>query len=433
MDFGPALDPGIIFLVAIVLFAGLYGYLKWPMPLVFLTVAFVSAILGGFGIPYRQLVEGAFGFINLALILFAGAFCGHMMRVSGAADAAAAGIVKWTGGRAWLVLLLVGLPIFAVGMFCGLSGVAVLSAGAFAVPALRRTGFDDATTASFMAVIAVCGMIAPPINVPAMLLSDGVNMPWEGVARTLLVISVPPALVALAWIAWWWGPTQPPAAATENAATVNGKALIGLIPLAVIMVIWLVIRIWGKEVIDPASPLILAFGGLCAVPLLMKFSDLQKAIMNTFTGTPLALAGVLVTVGIVVQIAALTGVQGWLVVHVLSLPYPWNLPSLLIGMPLIGGALTSIEASDIIGVPAAFSFIAQNMILNVSSISSIGALAEFVPPTSIAAALSLYMVGGGTIRSVWRRVWLPMLVLAVIALCILAFGKQLTPFLIPGG
>ena len=233
-------------------------------------------------------------------------------------------------------------------MFCGLSGVGVLSAGAFAVPTMRRIGYDDATTASYMAVIAVTGMIAPPINVPAMLLSDGVNMPWEGVARSLLLLAGPTALVAIGWIAWW-GPTQPPTIDMEQKSAVSRKAILGLLPMAIIIAIWLVIRIWGKVVIDPASPLILTFGGLCAIPLLMKFSDLQKAVMNTFTGTPLALAGVLVTVGIVVQIATLTGVQGWLVVHVLSLPYPWNLPSLLIGMPLIGGSLTSIEASDIIG------------------------------------------------------------------------------------
>jgi TRAP-type C4-dicarboxylate transport system permease large subunit len=428
MDFGPAFDPGIIFAVAVVAFVALYGYLKWPMPIAFLVVAVISAILGGFGIPYRQLVEGEFGFINLAMVLFAGAFFGHMMRVSGAADAAAAGIVKWTGGRPWLVLLLVGAPIFVVGMFCGLSGVAVLSAGAFAVPALRRIGYDDVTAASFMAVIAVSGMIAPPINVPAMLLSDGVNMPWEGVAKALLLLSLPTALVGVAWIAWW-GPTQPPAAAMD-APDVTRKAIIGLIPLAIIIAIWLVIRIWGKIFIDPASPLILAIGGLCAIPLLVKFSDVRRAVMSTFTGTPLALAGVLMAVGVVVQIGALTGVQGWLVIKVMTLPYPWNLPSLLIGMPLIGGSLTSIEASDIIGVPAAFSFIAQNMIINVSAISSIGALAEFVPPTSIAAALSLYMVGGGTIRGVWRRVWPPMLVLAAIAILMLVFGKQLTPYLV---
>jgi TRAP-type C4-dicarboxylate transport system permease large subunit len=395
------------------------------MAAAFLTVAFVSAILGGFGIPFRHLVEGGFGFINLAMALFGGAFFGHMMRISGAADRAAAGIVQWTGGRSYLVLAAVGLPIFIVGMFVGLSGVAILSAGVFAVPALRRIGYDDATIAGFMAVIGTAGMIAPPTNVPAMLLADGVNMPWTGVDRSLLLLSVPTALAALAWFTWW-GATQPPAVSMEDRSKVTRGALIGWIPMVVIVLIWVVTRTWGEIFIDPVSPLILVIGALCALPMLMKGSDIQRAVANTFTGTPLLLAAVLVSVGVVVQIATLTGVRGWLIIQVMSLQYPWNLPSLLIGMPLIGGALTSMEAADIVGVPAAFSFIRQDMIINVTALSAIAALAEFVAPTAIAAALSCYVVGGGTIRSVVRRAWVPMLVLTVIAVLMLVFAPWLS-------
>jgi GntP family gluconate:H+ symporter len=425
MDFGFALHPGIIFVVAVVLFIVLHAIIKWPMAVAFLAVAAVSAVLGGFGIPFRHLVEGGFGFINLVLVLFAGAFFGHMMRISGAADAAAAGVVQWTGGRPLLVLAAVGIPIFVVGMFVGLSGVAILSAGVFAVPALRRIGYDDATIAGFMAVIGTAGMIAPPTNVPAMLLADGVNMPWTGVDRSLLLLSVPTALTALAWFTWW-GATQPPTVAMEDRRKVTRAALMGWIPILVIVLIWVVTRTWGEIFIDPVSPLILVVGALAALPMLMKWSDIQRAVLNTFTGTPLALAAILVTVGVVVQIATLTGVRGWLVITVMSLPFPWNLPSLLVGMPLLGGALTSMEAADIVGVPAAFSFIRQDMIINVSALASIASLSEFVAPTAIAAVLSCYVVGGGTIRSVIRRAWVPMLVLAVIAVLMLVFAPWLS-------
>ena len=490
MDFGFALHPGIIFAVAVILFVVTHVVLRWPMAAAFLVVAFVSAILGGFGIPFRHLVEGGFGFINLVLALFAGAFFGHMMRMSGAADAAAAGIVRWTEQR-WLLiaaavavvlvaayfyyeyslaysfpaapppgsttfnatariliglwplllaalvlwlfwwrgptallLLSVALPIFIVGMFVGLSGVAVLSAGVFAVPALRRIGYDDATIAGFMAVIGTAGMIAPPTNVPAMLMADGVNMPWTGVEHALLFLSVPTAVAALAWFTWW-GATQPRAAAVEDPAKITRAALIGLIPIVVIVAIWVVTRTWGEFFIDPVSPLILVIGALFALPFLARWNEVPRAVMNTFTGTPLLLAAVLVTVGIVIQIATLTGVRGWLVISVMSLPYPWNLPSLLVGMPLLGGALTTMSASDIVGVPAAFSFIRQDMIINVTALSSIASLSEFVAPTAIAAVLSCYVVGSGTIRAVIRRAWVPMLVLVVLALFMLTNAQWL--------
>src|SRR5882724_5786108 len=93
------LHPGIIFALAIALFLALHLGLRWPLPLAFLSVAVATALLGDFGVPFRHLVEGGFGFINLILALFAGAFFGHMMRASGAAEAAAAGILRLSGDR----------------------------------------------------------------------------------------------------------------------------------------------------------------------------------------------------------------------------------------------------------------------------------------------------------------------------------------------
>ena len=88
MEFG--LQPGTILAIAIAPFLALHVLLRAPLPLSFIVVAAAAAFIGDFGVPFRHLVEGGFGFINLVLALFAGAFFGHMMRGSGAADAAAA-------------------------------------------------------------------------------------------------------------------------------------------------------------------------------------------------------------------------------------------------------------------------------------------------------------------------------------------------------
>jgi TRAP-type C4-dicarboxylate transport system permease large subunit len=423
MEFG--LQPGTIFAVAIALFLALHFVLRAPLPLSFIIVAAVTALIGDFGIPFRHLVEGSFGFINLVLALFAGAFFGHMMRGSGAADAAAAGILRLSGDRRLLLLTLAALPLFVVGMFVGLSGVAVLAAGVVAVPALRQSGFDDATMAAFIAVMATAGMIAPPMNVPAMLIADGVNMPWTNTSRALLALAIPLAAAALVWFTVWQGPTKPRGTPVQSSVAAS---LRGFAPLLLIVVIWIAVRLFPTVLIDPASPLILVIGGLAALPMLPK-GELRKVVMATFTGTPLLLAAVLVTVGILVQIMTLTGVRGWLVISTMSLTVPWNYLSLALGMPLLGGALTAMSVSDVIGVPAAFSFIGQDMIINVAALSAIASLAEFVPPTAIAAALSCYVVGGGSIGQVIRRAWPPMAVLLVVALLMLIFARQLTGIL----
>jgi TRAP-type C4-dicarboxylate transport system permease large subunit len=423
MEFG--FQPATIFAVAIALFLLLHFVVRAPLPLSFIVVAVVAALIGDFGVPFRHLVEGGFGFINLVLALFAGAFFGHMMRASGAADAAAAGILRLSGDRRLLLLTLAALPLFVVGMFVGLSGVAVLAAGVVAAPALRQSGFDDATMAAFIAVMATAGMIAPPMNVPAMLIADGVNMPWTNTSRALLALALPLAAAALVWFSVWQGPTQPRSAPAQSSV---GACLRGLTPLLLIVAIWIAVRLFPTVLIDPASPLILVIGGLAALPMLPR-SELRKVVMATFTGTPLRLAAVLVTVGIMVQIMTLTGVRGWLVINTMSLTVPWNYLSLALGMPLLGGALTSMSVSDVIGVPAAFSFIGQDMVINVAALSAIASLAEFVPPTAIATALSCYVVGGGSIGQVIRRAWPPMTVLLVVALMMLIFARQLTGIL----
>ena len=82
-------------------------------------------------------------------------------------------------------------------MFTGIAGVAVLAAGAFAAPLLQRAGLAPPLAAAYIAVMGTLGMVAPPLNVPAMVMADGVNMPFAGFAASLWALSLPTALFAL--------------------------------------------------------------------------------------------------------------------------------------------------------------------------------------------------------------------------------------------
>ena len=247
------LHPGILILLAIVIFFVTHLWLRWPIPLAFIGVAIATALLGDYGIPYRHLVEGGFGFINLVLALFAGAFFGHMMRKSGTAELAADGFVRIARGRTLPILVMVSVPLFVVGMFVGIAGVAVLSAGVFAVPTLKRIGFDDATTAAFIAVMATAGMIAPPMNVPAMLIADGTNMPWTNVTGALLALSLPLAVFTILWFARLG--VRPRTIGTHSNSNINWSAtLYGLAPLFVLVLAWIGARILGNRIADPSSP-----------------------------------------------------------------------------------------------------------------------------------------------------------------------------------
>ena len=76
------------------------------------------------------------------------------------------------------------------------------------------------------------GMVAPPLNVPAMVMADGVNMPFAGFAPSLWALSLPAALFALLTFARRAGaapasPASTPAARDDAAPFPVRRAWLG--------------------------------------------------------------------------------------------------------------------------------------------------------------------------------------------------------------
>jgi hypothetical protein len=126
---------------------------------------------------------------------------------------------------------------------------------------------------------------------------------------------------------------------------------------------------------------------------------------------------------------ALTGVRGFLVINSMAFPEPWTFVEMII-IPVLGSVLTSIGTANILGVPFAFALIHQDMILNVSGLSAIAALSEFMPPTAIAAALATYVVGDTRLGAVLRASVAPALVIALFGFLMLIFADGLTGLLV---
>ncbi len=415
------MHPGFIFALGVGVLALSTWKARLPLPLGLLAFAIVVALLSGVGLPYRHLVEGGFGYINLVLALFAGAFFGQAMLQSGAADRFGAMIAQAVGHNRLLALLVSGILLYVSGMFVGVAGVAVLATGVFVPPILNRVGISDTRIAAFIAILATCGMIAPPVNVPAMAIADGVNMPYAGFDIVLFILSAVPAVFTVLLFAFWKKDERP-----ERAVPVetHGASLtIALLGLVLTLGFWAVLRLFPTVIPDPAVPIVLVIGALVALPALGK-DGIGGVMKGTFGGTPLVLAAVLIAVGIAVQIMTLTGVRGWLVITAMSLPHTSVFVEMLV-LPLFGSVLTSMGAANVIGVPFAFSLIHQDMIVNVAAISAFSALSEFMPPTAIATALACYVVGNVSMLRVLKHCVIPALVIAVTAALVLIFADQL--------
>ena len=395
---------------------------RWPLPLTLLLSAVIGALLAGFGVPFRHLVEGGFGYLNLILALFAGAVFGQVMRVSGAADALA-DCVAALNARV-LPLLLSGILLFVTGMFTGIAGVAVIAAGAFAAPLLQRAGLTLPSSAAYIALMGTLGMIAPPLNVPAMVMADGVNMPYAGFALSLWTLSLPTALFAFATF------TRRASRSVSTAGRLSVskyRALAGAATILAVIVFWAIVRYRPDVVFDPSIPLVLVIASLVGV-FMLAARDWMHVARSVFSGTPLFLAAVLVAVGVLVQVMTLTGVRGWLVIAAMSFQTPWVFGA-LVGIPLLGGVLTAIGTANSLGVPFAFAFIHQDMILNISALSAIAALSEFCPPTAISTVLAAYVVGEERLWPIIRAALPSLGVLTVLSLAMLAFASGLAPYL----
>jgi gluconate:H+ symporter, GntP family len=394
-----------------------------PFPLAMAAAAVIIGVAGTRGFPFRHLVEGGFGYFNLMLALFAGAWFGQAALKSGLADGFAAGLLRLCGVRPLPSLGAIALLLYAAGMFTGLAGVAVLAVGVFAAPVLRRIGLAAHDAAAFIALEATCGMIAPPVNVPAMMIADGVNMPFLNFDRTLLAISLPVAVFAVVLFARRCGARQP--AAPEKG--VARGALAGSAPLAAMLGFWLVLRAFPQQVYDPGVPAVLVAAGLLAVPLL-GLRGLRASVGAAFSGVPVYLAAALIAVGMLVQVMTLTGIRGWVVIQAMASDAPW-LHFLALSLPVFGGVLTSAGTANILGVPFAFAFIHQDMIINVSTLSSIAAISEFMPPTAIGAALAGYVTGEARLLAIVRSALPALALLLAISMLLLVFARPLAPWL----
>jgi gluconate:H+ symporter, GntP family len=416
------LHPGWIFIICLLLLVVGTTALRLPLAISLVIVAAIGALLAGFANPLRHLLEGGFGYLNLILALFVGALFGQAARASGAADALAGALQGSLRNNAQAITLAAGALLFLVGMFVGIAGVAVLAAGSFVIAMLRGIGMKDAQIAAFTAVVATCGMIAPPVNVPAMTIADGVNMPFADFAGPLLLLSLPAALFAVRY----YLPRTP--VATRPKPVAREPLWVGASALIAVLGFWTCLRIFPLHIPDPSAPIVLLVGALIILPAIPR-AQWSNLFRSAFGGVPLELGAVLVAIGAAVQIMALTGVRGWLVISSLSFPHPWILLG-LIGLPILGSVLTSVGTANILGVPFAFAFIHQDMIVNVSALSALSALAEFMPPTAISAVLATYLVGTVKLVEVLRASVAPVLVLASIAVLMLIFASELAPFIV---
>jgi len=400
---------------------------KLPVSVSMMLAAVVGALIGGEGIPLRHLVEGTFSLIDTILVIATAMIFMKVVEKSGALDALSVTIIRRFHKHPAILLILIMLVIMFPGMITGSSTAAVLSAGSIMAPVLMLMGIDKVSTASIIAMGGLLGMIAPPINIPAMVIGGGIDVPFVGFAVPLLVLTIPLAIFSVLYLGYRQAKKLDYAAIEGHLDMETGKKY-GLklyLPIFVLVILMALTKI-AKVIPDPGMALMFlvsALVGLFTGKKIKVFDTIQNALHDA-----LPVMGILMGVGMFIQIMTLTGVRGFIVNACLSIPSSLLYLAAAISIPLFG-AVSSFGAATVLGVPFTLAFLSQDVVITVASLSLIASLGDMMPPTALAGLFAAQVTGVEKYTKVLVRCMVPMLVLLVYGVLCIIFSTQLAAIL----
>ena len=168
---------------------------------------------------------------------------------------------------------------------------------------------------------ALLGMIAPPVSIPAMIICAGVDIPYVGFTIPLLICTVPLAAVfALTMIYPHIRGFSDGAALEEQLRRMEAHPLSFrlVLPVLVLVALFAADQIFAGKFPGFGMPLIFLLSALSGLLSGVKFNVVKTA--EEAVDDALPVMGILMGVGMFIQIMTLIGMQGFIVVSALSLP-----------------------------------------------------------------------------------------------------------------
>jgi len=413
----------VIFLAMVGVFAAGCFAAKLPVSLSMLLAACAGLLVSGNGLPVRHLVEGTFGYVDTILVIATAMVFMRTVQESGALEALNAVILRRFRTVPALLLPLLMLVAMFPGMITGSSSASVLTAGAVVAPVLILLGLPAPVTGAFIAMAGILGMIAPPVNIPAMIIGGGIDMPYVGFEVPLALLTFPLAVL----FSLWFGLPHVKVvewevlAAKLDLETYKKYGIRLFLPILVVAVL----MVLGKtlpQVFGMGLPVVFLIGAALGLVVGKRFNILSasKAAVND----ALPVLGILAGVGMFIQVMTLTGVRGFVVVSALSVPPALLYAAIAVSIPLFG-AVSAFGASSVLGVPFLLALLGRDQIVTAAALSLIASLGDFMPPTALSAIFAAQVVGESKYSRVLVKLVVPSLVIIGWALAFIVFSKQI--------
>lgn len=390
--------------------------------------ALAGAIAGGFGIPARHIVEGAFTYLDIVLIFITATLFMNLLKESGGVAYVIRGILRRFHRRKSILFVLITFLLLLPGALTGAGSVTVLITGGMIAVVLGYMGISKPRTAAIIFILAGLSAAAPPVSLWAMLTAAGVNMPYVGFFLPLLLPCVLLSLIVIFILGWKGKPVDLKKALEElPEAPPRMNWIRILLPFLVFIFLVLAGRIWPHSLPVVGLPMMFmvsAFVSLLLSPIKLNFLKISRDTVHQL----LPLIGTLTCVGILVQIMTLTGVRGLIVITIVTLPLIVVFLTLFFSLP-VSEAVLMWGAAPVLGVPLVLLFktIGLNPIIALAGMSVIWPLGDALPPTAIIGRLTVQTVGmKDSYGRMLKHCLIPAIIIMVVGTLMVVFSKKLS-------
>lgn len=415
----------IILICMLATFAVSVFLLKMPAGVSLMLAAVIGTLVGGQGLPVRHFVEGGFGFLEAILIISTAMIFMRVMDATGSLKGIGDGILRIFYKNPTLLIIILTFFVMFPGMLTGLSSTCILTTGVLAAPILMRIGMPKLAVGGLIAMAAVFGEVAPPISIPVMIIGGGVDMPYIGFGKPLLIASFPLAIIISLYFRYRYLPKYN-RVEVEHFLAESKKEKISFwvyVPLFFV-IIYMIGEIRFHEFFPHLGvPLIFMIGAVMGMFTKKGINPIKVSREALRSAMPVM--AILVGVGMFLQSMALTGVRGYLAVVALNLPEGLRYFAAAI-MPFMGSAYGS---ASIIGVPLVYVFIGKSALVVTSALVLMAALGDLMPPPALLCAYSAQIVGEKNHFKILKVCLIPIAISMAVGILILVFAQEISNFI----
>lgn len=416
----------LIFAAMVATFLGTSLFAKLPTSIALILAGIVGTLIGGFGIPVADLTEGTFAFLDTILTIACAMIYMKSIQGSGMLDALNRTIIRRFHRVPALLLVCLMLIIMFPGMITGSSTAAVISAGVIVCPILLKLGISKEKTGAIIALGGMFGATAPPVNMAVMAIGSGIDMPYMGFTLPLSLLSFPLAIFSVLFLGLKDARRTDKVALLEEMESKEKTNPVIYLPLLVLILLMVQSSLFPTLLGSLGMPVVFIVSALVSLFTGKKVNAWRTAKEGINSALPVM--GILFGVGVFIQSMTMTGVKGWIVVQSISAP-SYMLYVVILFSIILFGAISSLGAASVLGVPFLLALINSNQIWVAAGIASLASLGELMPPTALSGIFSAKVAGVDKYTDVIKKCVVPAIGIAVVSMLAIIFANDIAALL----